>query len=274
MSTAASELNYHGRRLLRVLRRLREQNGLTQEEAAERAYIDREKLGRTERSQLPTYHELTFLLDAYGVPGCDRGPYVELWELAKQRPWWWRLDLDDVGYVRMEDEASRKFEFQRVRIPTLLQTEAYVRMTPVKQRKAAVADLIACRMRQQERLTTAPLLDLHALIYERVLLDEADEAQLGRLITLAELPNVTIQIVPHACLGAELVSSVCLLSFDDPDEPDSVFAESVIGLHETRNPDRTGVVRRLLRDAAQRAMSPEASLVHIQALRRQFLSAR
>ncbi|ONI88734.1 hypothetical protein ALI144C_06375 [Actinosynnema sp. ALI-1.44] len=255
-SSARPILNYHARKLQRMLKKLREQNRLTQAEAGERAHIETKKLGRLERRQLPTYHELVILLDAYGVPSCDYGPYVEQWELASKRPWWWEFDGEDVRCARMEDEASRKIEFQLGRIPTLLQTEAYAGMT------TANRNTVAFRRRQQERLTAEPRLEFHALIHESVLRQGVDREQLARLAEVAELPNVTIQVVAHTGLAG----SVSLLSFDDPDEPDCAFAESVFGLVESQDPEQTGKVRRALCDVTRRAASPAESLALIRAL--------
>ncbi|ONI90779.1 hypothetical protein ALI144C_02140, partial [Actinosynnema sp. ALI-1.44] len=67
MAGSIPPLNYHGRKLVRALKKLREQGRWTQEQAGERARIEPKKLGRLERHQLPTYHELVILLDAYGV---------------------------------------------------------------------------------------------------------------------------------------------------------------------------------------------------------------
>nr|WP_157528430.1 Scr1 family TA system antitoxin-like transcriptional regulator [Kibdelosporangium sp. MJ126-NF4]CEL18594.1 Putative DNA-binding protein [Kibdelosporangium sp. MJ126-NF4]CTQ98079.1 Putative DNA-binding protein [Kibdelosporangium sp. MJ126-NF4] len=180
-------------------------NKLTQVEAGERAYMDFRKLSRIELRQLPTYHELVILLDAYGVPSCDYGQYLGLWELASQRPWWRQFDLGDTRYVRMEDEAARKVEFQLGQIPTLLQTEAHARKTLAKQNASLVPDLVAFRMRQQKRLTTEPLLEFHALIHESVLRRGVDRAQRccpacdqpGK-VTHADPRPVAITLVPCA----------------------------------------------------------------------------
>ncbi|ONI78041.1 hypothetical protein ALI144C_32165 [Actinosynnema sp. ALI-1.44] len=254
------ELNYYGRKLARVLKKLREQNRLTQGQAGERVFLDPKKLGRLERRQLPTYHELIILLDAYGVPSCDYTPYTELWKQAKQRPWWHEFNLDDVRYIRLEDYASRKVEYQLSQLPALLHTEAYARITIAKQCPSLVAKRVAFLKRQQERLIAEPVLEFHALIHESVLGHGVDDDQLAKLIKCAQLPNVTLQIVPPACAGPELTSSVSLLSFDDLDEPDSVFTESVIGLQQSHDPTHTDKIRHLLRHVARQALSPEASL--------------
>ncbi|ONI84057.1 hypothetical protein ALI144C_15195 [Actinosynnema sp. ALI-1.44] len=215
---------------------------------------------------MPTYHELVILLDAYGVLSCDYTPYAELWELAKQRPWWQEFDLDDVRCVRLEDYASRKIEYQLGQIPALLHTEAYARTTIAQQCPSLVAKRVAFLTRQQERLTTQPLLEFHALIHESVLGHGVDRAQLAKLVECAQLPNVTIQIVSERPVSVGLTSSVCVLSFDDHDEPDCVFTESVIGLQESHVPGQTRKIKHLLGNVARRATNPEQSLAMIRAM--------
>src|ERR1043165_3601549 len=156
-----------------------------------------QKVSRIENGQLLSYHELPVLLALYGVPTSDHGPYIELWKKAKKRPWWRAYDLPAYRYIRMEEEAHHKTEFNLVEVPTLLQTETYARNAVEAPDVATAEAMVKVRMRQQQRLTTEPLLHLHALIHESALNRGVDHDQTVRLIELAELPNVTIQIVSH-----------------------------------------------------------------------------
>lgn len=255
------DLNYYGKQLLRALRFLREQARLTQEEAGQRVHIEYKKLSRMERRQLPTYHELITLLDAYGVPSCDYGPYVALWELARRRPWWRDFQLDDARYVRMEDEAALKYEFQLGHLPTLLQTEDYARAT-MSGSKQTVKKFTDLRMRQQDRLDTEPFLHVHALIHEPVLRQGIDRTQRDMLISRAEMPHVTIQIVPQRnYLHEGLNGSVVLLSFDDLFEPDAAFTETMLGLQDTQDFAQTAAIRQSLDHLTRLALSPEETLL-------------
>nr|WP_042179111.1 helix-turn-helix transcriptional regulator [Kibdelosporangium sp. MJ126-NF4]CEL13637.1 Putative DNA-binding protein [Kibdelosporangium sp. MJ126-NF4]CTQ99323.1 Putative DNA-binding protein [Kibdelosporangium sp. MJ126-NF4] len=252
--------NYFGRQLLRALKTLREQLRLTQEEASLRVHIEYKKLSRIERRQLPTYHELVMMLDAYGIPSCDYGPYIKLWELARERPWWRDFPLEDTRYIRMEDEAAHKYEFQLGHIPTLLQTEDYARAS-MNTAKDTARQFAALRMRQQERLFGEPRLHLHALIHEPVLRQGVNRAQRDLLIRRAEMPNVTIQVVPQRnALHAGLHGSVVLLSFDDPFEADAAFTETLVGIQDTQNAECTAIIRHALNHLSRVAMSPEDTL--------------
>ncbi|SMD14561.1 helix-turn-helix domain-containing protein [Kibdelosporangium aridum] len=261
--------NYYGRQLLRQLKSLREQTGMTQAEAGDRARIEFKKLSRIERKQLPSYHELVMLLDVYGVVSCDFAPYVSLWELARARGWWAAYGLKDERYVRMEDEAAAKYEFQLGYVPALLQTEQYARAvfthSPEPRSDKAIESLVKVRMRQQERLVSDTPLQLHALLYEPVLRQGVDRTQLLRLVELAELPNVTLQIVPQTDeVHAGLSGSLILLSFADQSEPDIAFTETLLGLSESQEAGTVSKVKCALDQLARMAHSPQQTMALLQ----------
>jgi transcriptional regulator with XRE-family HTH domain len=266
MTGVTPEPNYHGRQLQRKIKKLREQARLTQQEAGERVHIEFRKLSRMERRQLPSYHELVMLLDAYGVLSDDYAPYLKLWELAKRRGWWRDYQLKETRYIRMEDEADKKVEFQLGQIPTLLQTPDYAKSTFARRSSTTIKTLTEVRMRQQTRLTTDPVLTLHALIHAPVLHQGVPQKQLAHLLEQAELPNVTLQIVPKRHLPEDLQSPVVLLSFNDPGEPDIAFTESLIGLQETQVQDRTRAIKTVLEDLANQALTPEDSHLYLKRL--------
>ncbi|WP_216209983.1 Scr1 family TA system antitoxin-like transcriptional regulator [Amycolatopsis aidingensis] len=79
-------------------------------------------------------------------------------------------------------------------------------------------------------------------------------AQLDHLITMSELPHVTIQVVPldHGAMTGPLV----LLSFPEEDEPDSAYAESVTGLGTVEKPEDVAGLSDLGSDSRHRASVP------------------
>jgi transcriptional regulator with XRE-family HTH domain len=264
MSGRRAELNYHGRQLIRELRKLRRQARLSQVEAGDRVHMEHSKLSRIEQQQqLPTYHELAFLLDIYGVLSCDTAPYFDLWQLAKQRGWWREYTLEDNNYLRMEDEAAVKREFQLGHLPTLLQTEKYARATldTATRSRKTVDKLLALRMRQQKRLLTPPALTLHSFVHESVLHQSTvDQPQITLLLERAELPNVILQIVPRQLMHEGLHGSVILLSFNDPAESDMAFATTPLGRTETQHPKQVATIARLLDRLTSLSLTPADSL--------------
>jgi transcriptional regulator with XRE-family HTH domain len=263
--------NYHGRQLLRELKRLRELAGMTQEEAGAELHLTLQKLSRIENGQLPGYHEMRAMLKLYGLPMSEWGPYLELWERARQRGWWRKYTLVDASYICMEQEAGTMAEFQACRVPELLQTERYARAIyerAVPRRNAkAITNNVAVRIRRQDRLFEENPLVLHSLLHEPTVRQGVDRQQLIQLVERAELPNVTLQLVPQSLgLHSGLDGSVILLGFDDPHEPQIVFTESVLGLSQSHDEEQTSAVRMMLDHLAKQAMSPEDSLLFLKRL--------
>jgi transcriptional regulator with XRE-family HTH domain len=262
----APEPNYHGRQLIRRLKKLRELARLGQQEVADELNFTMQKLSRFENGQLPGWHELGAMLDLYGLPSSEWQPYLALWDKAKQPGWWRKFRLKDPRYVRMEHEASAKYEFQLGFIPTLLQTETYARLL-LERTGRPVSSELPVRMHLQKRLYSNDKLRLHALMHESTLHHGVDRAQRIRLIERAELPNVTLQVVPQSVqLHAGVGGSVILLSFDDAEEPDIAFAETPLGPIQTQDVQKTAAARRTLDTIAATALSHDASVALIRTI--------
>jgi hypothetical protein len=257
--------NYHGRRLLRELTRLRRQADLTQTQAALLLQMTAAKIHRIETHQLPGYHELTAMLDLYDVSDHAWDTYTELWEQARKRGWWRQYNLKDSSYVRMEHEAAASHEFQLGRIPELLQTEQYARAgfdqsSTLRSNKTINNSVAICLRRQQRLFGHRPLI-LRSLIHEPTLYQGVDQEQLEQLLDRAHLPNVTLNIVPSTVgLHDGLEGSVTLLHFDDREEPDIAFTNGPLGMVHTQDRDKTLAMRRRLDRLTTLALSPEETI--------------
>jgi transcriptional regulator with XRE-family HTH domain len=245
MPASATPLpNYHGRRLLRQLRELRLQAGLTQTQAGDRVRLELQKLSRIENAQLPSYHELVMLLATYGISDSDVGPYIELWERAREKPWWRKFGLHDSCYMAAEDQASTMFEFHLGHLPDLMQTEEYAR--ELNQHLTlgpgmGVEARLAILLRRQERLYAVDerQLELRSIVHEPVLWQTCDRAQLLRLIEWTKLPNVGLHVLPQATtFHPGLAGSMVLFGFPDADEPEQAFTSDVAcGLRPVKQGD-------------------------------------
>src|SRR5207249_1543677 len=119
-------------RLALALRRLRDQAGMTADEAAKQVGISKSALSRIENAQVSVMPPVArALLELYGVDEADREALVLVAREARKRGWW--QAYDDVlpswfeVYVGLEAEAAQIQTFQPQLIPGLLQTEDYAR---------------------------------------------------------------------------------------------------------------------------------------------------
>lgn len=207
------------------------------------------------------------MLDLYGLLTDDWQEYLHLWDLAKTPAWWRQYRIKDPRCVRMENEAAAKWEYQLGTVPTLLQTEQYMRAELAGSEIAGggIENQVAVRMRLQERLYGDQKLKFHALVHESVLHRGIDHDQVRLIVERASLPNVTFQIAPESNRFRDGVrGSVILLSFEDPREPDIAFTDTLLGLVQAEDEDRVSVVRRVLKRLTSLALSPEESLTRVE----------
>jgi transcriptional regulator with XRE-family HTH domain len=175
------------RRLGVQLRKIREDRGLTLDEAAAFLKISKSALSRMENAQIVARaHEINYILmmrhKQLGV-GANYGEYVHL-----------------------EQDSSQLFAYHVDLIHGLLQTPEYARAVMSSVPSNAGRDIdraVAYRMARKDALTRADPLELSVVIGEAAVCQltggrEVMVAQLRHLLEQAEHPNVNIQILPFA----------------------------------------------------------------------------
>lgn len=204
------------RRLAAELRALRAEAELTREQVEEQSGVNQATLWRIEKGQArPHTGTLETLFDLYGVDGSRRTNLIELARGAKS-PGWIRQyphysdTISDgyAAYMSFEAEAKAVNNYESLLIPGLLQTQDYARTIMVD---GFGADTETVERRVQVRLQRQTILsrdrperdplEFWAVIDEAALHREVGgpqvmRAQLGRLLELGELPNVTLQVIP------------------------------------------------------------------------------
>ncbi|MEV5751270.1 helix-turn-helix transcriptional regulator [Actinoallomurus sp. NPDC052308] len=234
------------RRIAIELRRLREQTGLTLDQAAERLGWSRATLGRMEtavRRIKPT--ELQRLLNVYNVDGRRRGDIAELARGARERGWWHRytdtLPAAYATYIALEAEARSLRCYDALVVHGLLQTEDYAReviraglmqLAP----DSEVERRVEVRLNRQALLTERdPPLELWCVIDENTLRrmiggEGVMRAQYTRLVELAECPGITLQVLPHK-VGAHpgVEGTFAILEFPERYMPDVGYIEALNG---------------------------------------------
>lgn len=239
------------------LRRLREERGISRDDAGYRIRGSGSKISRMELGRVAVkQRDVTDLLTLYGVSdGAEHATLLALAERASASGWW-RAFADYVPgwfepYLGLEQDASviRSYEVQC--IPGLLQTTDYARAIISLGHRAAGAEAIAARVRlrarRQQIIARPDRVQLWAVIDEGVLRRPVGgravmRQQIQYLIDAAGLPNVTIQVLPFASAAhAFAAGPVTILRFAERELADMVYVEN---LNSAAYPDRPAEIER------------------------------
>ncbi|OXM64432.1 MULTISPECIES: helix-turn-helix domain-containing protein [Amycolatopsis] len=229
------------RRLASELRRLREAADLTIDEVAEKLECSASKISRIETGHVGvTPRDARDMLELYGMTGDEREALVQLAREARKPGWWQAYKEVFTGtFVGLEADASSLRAFQALLVPGLLQTEPYARAVIRAMRPdAGESDIqrrVAARTARQQLLTDPNPPEYWAVIDEAVLHrvvggPEVMAHQAERLLAVAQLPHVTIQVVPFGA-GAHpgMEGPFLILGFPEQADPDVVYVDSTSG---------------------------------------------
>jgi transcriptional regulator with XRE-family HTH domain len=268
------------------LQRLREAAGVDRNLAAEAidtsySTISRIETGKTGIRQ----NDLRALFDLYGLkesPENDspknldiaarRASLEELSREGKQQGWWSRhasiLNRAYSTYIGLEQAASRLLAYESSVIHGLLQTEdyAYDLLRQAKEPESVTRERVKVRLQRQQRLADGMtfwiILDESAILRQVGGVDVMS-AQLKRLIEVAQLPNVTLQVLPFEA-GAHPAVNGPFTVIDMPDDLGTlVYIEGLAGdiYVEGSDVERYTLTFDELRAAA---LAPNASLERIE----------
>lgn len=264
---------FRRRRLARRLRWMREQARMTLEDAAPRLDKTKSALSRIETGMAKAdVHLVRSMMDVYD----HYDP--ELLDLAREaaRPGWWaQYNVGDRGFIGMETEASAVREFTLVHVPGLLQTEGYMRalysVDPSRTDAQVEIDVSVRRIRQ-ERLTDGEFpLELTAIIDESALRKtigaaEVMRGQLRHLIDRADLPTVSVQVLPNdAGLHVGMDGAFTIVDFPE-DDPDLLYIEHATGALHIEKPEDVATARLLFDQLRSAALSPRDSAAFLERL--------
>jgi hypothetical protein len=201
------------RRLAAELRRLREREGITGEQATELlGWPHSSKLNRIELAKTGLKPaDLLSLLDLYHVTSARRAELTALAEESRrsgaiQAPGM-RIPGEQVAFLEAEADAESIGIWEPMVVPGLFQTEQYSRallrawVTRFALPAGEVDRRVAARRLRQEILTRDPPPQVSAVIDESVLRRRIGEPpvmreQLGHLVAISELPNISLRILP------------------------------------------------------------------------------
>lgn len=264
------------------LQRLRKAAELERKDVAARLRCAVSHISHLETMRnLPRPPELEVLLGFYGA--AERlEAFLELVDAAKKgRDWWLPFkgaapDWFDL-FLGLESAAERIDSYDAMIVPGLFQTPAYaeavIRAGEPELTDAEVVRRVELRMARQDVLSRQPeppvvwrVLDESALL--RPAGDDPNLLieQLKHLVTLTELPTVTIQVMPlaaglHAAAG-DGTFTVLRFPSEFLGDPGVVYTESTIGGTYRENPDEITSYSDRLRRVQVQAHGPE----HTQAI--------
>ena len=255
------------------LRRLREQAGISRDDAGYHIRASGSKISRMELGRVSfRERDVLDLADLYGVIGPEeRDALLGLVREANTAPWWGKYGdaMPDwfAMYVGLEESASliRGYEMQFV--PGLLQTEEYVRaVIQVGAGDAPEAEIerrVALRLGRQKVLAKEQPPRLWSIVDEAALRRpigglEVMRGQLRGLIDVADDPNVTLQVMPfrfggHVAEGGPFT----ILRFSDPEMSDVVYLEQLTSAQYLDKPDDLDRYAAVMERLSVTAASPD-----------------
>ena len=227
------------RRLAARLRELRENANLTIDDVGDKLECSASKISRIETGHVGvTPRDVRDMLEVYGVDDDEREALVQLAREARKKGWWHAYNEVFTGsFVGLESDASFLHTHQALLVPGLLQTEAYTRAVIRAIRPDSAEDDVELRVRariNRQKLITEEsnppeywaVLD-EAVLHRVVGGPEAMREQLKKLVELASLPHVTLQVVPFSAGShAGMEGPFLILGFPEQADPDVVYVEN------------------------------------------------
>lgn len=261
-----------------LLRSRRLQLGLTVEQVAEHLECSTSKVSRMETGHRGvTSRDVRDLCDLYQVTDqAERDRLMELARESRQPAWWQSYDLPYSMYVGLEAEATAIGDFQSSVVPGLLQTPDYARAGhlgafPVLSPEE-IDRRIEAKLTRQRLLTRPGGPTISAVLDEAVLHRLTGgaavmRAQLGKLLEVTKLPNITIQVIPFT-VGAHpgVESNFSILELPPP-SPGVVFVEGLVGSIYLEKPDDLDRYHKIFARLKEIALSPQDSFDLIARLR-------
>jgi len=258
------------RELGALLRALRNEKGLTVEQAADQLLCSPSKVSRMETGHgAATPRDIRDLCNLYDVTDqAGRDHLMTLAREGKRQGWWQSYDLGYATYVGLEAEAVAISGFQSSVVHGLLQTADYARaghegamprLSPEQIEMQIEAKLTRQRILTQDnppRFTV--VLDeatLHRMVGGRRVMAE----QLAKILELSARPNVRMQVLPYE-VGAHpgVESNFTLLELPNS-TPGVVFVEGLIGSTYLERADDLKKYRGIFDQLQNIALNPKGS---------------
>ncbi|MFI1967384.1 Scr1 family TA system antitoxin-like transcriptional regulator [Streptomyces pathocidini] len=242
-----------------LLAQFRRAAGLTQRQLADRLCLHEETIASIEQGRRPLKLDLAEDLDrVLDTKGALVVTLENLPEIDKVPVW-------AIEFLDHERAAIAISSYENQVIPGLLQTEAYARAVfrsavPLLS-EDEIEERVATRMERQDILhrkvpPTASFIISEAILRDRLGGQDVYVEQLRRLRARADLPGVSIQVMPlgrqtHAGLAGPFVL------LETPDHDLLAYHETQRGSHLVSDPDEVSILSRKYAMLRSQALNPE-----------------
>jgi hypothetical protein len=216
----------------------------------------------------------------YGVDDSLRDRLMTLAREAKQQGWWNRYeDLAIESLIGLEIEAAQISSYESCVIPWMFQTREYARAV-IRGILPRIGDhvldeRVTARITRQELITRESPPHFWSLVDEsalrrRVGSNDIMRDQLKRMVELATIPNITLQVVPFS-LGAHpgLDNTFELLEFQSAQSP-VVYIDNMAGALYVERAADVDRFKEALMHLRAGALDPESSISLIERVRETF----
>ncbi|SOE74548.1 Helix-turn-helix domain-containing protein [Streptomyces sp. OV198] len=228
------------RRLSIELKKLREQSTLTCAQVGAALDWSGSKVNRMETgSGRIQPSDIDALCRFYNTSEVLREFLKSLARQAKTRGWW-QVHGSGVPewfsiYIGLEQDASTFRQYQCELLPGLMQTTAYaceLHKTGAHMTADDIDRAVRVRLERQSMLTRPDAPDAWFIVNEgavrNVIGDRAlMREQLERILESAELPTVTLQVLPFDSGTYPATGSFTMLGFPDPEDPDIIYRDGI-----------------------------------------------
>ncbi|MEH1014939.1 helix-turn-helix transcriptional regulator [Micromonospora sp. CPCC 206060] len=269
------------RQLGRHLRQLREQAGISQDDAAFALGCSRQKIWRVECGAVPVRpRDVKVLCNLYRA-GAETTRVLAALATQTREKAWWREYGDAVPnwfslYVELEMTARRLRHYNGELVPGLLRTPDYAGAV-VDNRPASARperdQAVSLQLGRQALLTRQvpdpPCFDVvlsEAVLQRRIGDPDGMAAQLTHLVTVSRLPNVSVRILPLSVgpTGASEAGPFTILDFPvsgdrGPIEPTTVYSESLTGARYLTRPSEVAAYEEVWSRLVELALPPDES---------------
>ncbi|MDT7801900.1 MAG: hypothetical protein QOI78_5333 [Actinomycetota bacterium] len=275
-SSAEQNIGPTARRMIlgSQLRRLREEAGVTRQQAGYNIRGSESKISRLELGRVGfKERDVTDLLTMYGVDDPnERQTFLDMVKQSNEPGWWrrfgetmpnWFTDL-----VGLEEAAARIQIWEPLYVSGLLQIEGYARAIFSHGRPEMADDrvdqLVALRMRRQKMFSRPDAPRVWMVLDESVLYRPIGgmkvlKRQIEYLLEMSALPHVSVQVLPYSRSGLSAEHAFSLLRFGEPELPNIAYVEYLTGAHYIEKREEIEKYSRALDMLAVDAETPDRS---------------